>query len=114
MDEIEKQHKRFLAGASHFARHAAAHVVGGFGATYVAGHAIKSGAKAVAARNGEEIADFTPEQQEDANRVADEISRRFQSLSRTDVLEDLRKNTARLSAYHDMPYALFRYDPEQE
>ncbi len=103
MDETEKAHKRFLSGASHYARHTAGHVLGGFGAAYATGHAIKSGAKAAAARNREEIreeiAGFTPEQQQDANRVADEVSRRYPSLSRTDVLEDLRKNTARLGTF---------------
>lgn len=103
MDETERAHKRFLSGASHYARHTASHVLGGFGVAYLAGHAIKSGAHAVAARNREEIreeiAGFTPEQQHDANRVADEVARRYPSLSRTDVLEDLRKNTARLGTF---------------
>jgi hypothetical protein len=103
MEETERAHKRFHSGASHYARHTASHVLGGFGAAYATGHAIKSGAKAAAARNREEIreeiAGFTPEQQHDANRVADEVARRYPSLSRTDVLEDLRKNTARLGTF---------------
>jgi hypothetical protein len=103
MDETERAHKRFLSEARHYARHTASQVLGGFGASYATGHAIKSGAKAAAARNREEIreeiAGFSPEQLQDANRVADEVSRRFPSLSRTDVLEDLRKNTARLGTF---------------
>jgi hypothetical protein len=103
MDETERAHKRFLSGASHYARHTASHVLGGFGAAYATGHAIKAGAHAAAARNREEIreeiAGFTPEQQHDAHRVADEVARRYPSLSRTDVLEDLRKNTARLGTF---------------
>lgn len=100
INEADVAHKKFFKNAGHFARHTAAHVLGGFGAAYVAGHTIKKIAGAAGARNREgireEIAGFTPEQQGEANRVADEISMRHTSLSRTDILEDLRKNTARL------------------
>jgi hypothetical protein len=100
--EADEAHKKFFKGAGHFARHTAGHLVGGIGAAYIGAHAIKKVAEAAGERNREgireEIAGFTPEQQADANKVADQVSMRHPSLSRTDVLEDLRKNTARLGS----------------
>jgi hypothetical protein len=102
VDEAEKAHKRFYKTAGHVGRHAALHMIGGLGAGYLGAHAIGHIAKNAAERNREgireEMAGFTPDQQEEANRVADEISRRHPSLSRTENLEDLRKNTARLGS----------------
>jgi hypothetical protein len=43
--------------------------------------------------------------------MSDLIQRMKQSL---EPVLDLRDPRQRISAYHDMPYALFRYDPEEE
>jgi hypothetical protein len=103
LDETEKHHKKFLAGAGHFARHTTGHLIGGFGAAYVAGHGVKHVIKAAAERNRESIRydqmGMTPDEQAQANVVASRISSAYPSISRTEVLSDLRKNASRLGGF---------------
>jgi hypothetical protein len=103
VDEAEVAHKRFFKTAGHFARHTAGHLIGGIGGAYVAGHAVKSVVEAAADRNRAEVRyeqmGLTPAQFGEANVVADSISSRFPSMSRTDVIDDLRKNASRLGSF---------------
>jgi hypothetical protein len=99
VDEAHDSHKKYFATAAKFGVHAA----GIGGGAYLAHHVARSVARNAAARNREEIreemAGFSPEEKAQAQSVADEISKQYPSISRTDVMADLRKNTSRLGTF---------------
>lgn len=99
VDEAEKSHAKFYKTAGKFGLHAA----GLIGGSYTAERAFHSVAKHAAARNREEIREdmmgFSPDEKAEAERVANDISKKYPSLSRTDVMADLRKNTSRLGSF---------------
>jgi hypothetical protein len=99
VDDAHESHKKFFKTAGHYAMHAA----GIGGGAYLAGHAIKEVIKGAAARNREGIRyeqmGLTGDQLSEGNNIADTISAKFPSISRTEVLEDLRKNASRLGSF---------------
>lgn len=99
VEDTEKAHKKFFKGAASFGIHAA----GIGGAAYMAGHAIKTQVKSLAERSRAEVRydqmGLSPEQLGEANVVADSLSSKYPSISRTDVLDDLRKNASRLGSF---------------
>lgn len=103
VDDAHESHKKFFKSAGHMARHTAAHVIGGVGGAYFAGHAIKEVIKGAAERNRAGIKyeqmGLTGDQLAEGNDIADNISKKFPSISRTEVLDDLRKNASRLGSW---------------
>jgi hypothetical protein len=98
-EDADKSHKKFFKGAGNFALHAA----GIGGAAYATGHAIRAGAVAASARNRAgvryEQMGLSDGQLGEGNVIADSISSKFPSISRTEVLDYLRSNASRLGSW---------------
>ncbi|MGC2782161.1 MAG: hypothetical protein WA418_41660, partial [Bradyrhizobium sp.] len=107
VDETGKAHDKFFAKAGKhvgkFTRHAAMHAVGIGSAVYAAGHAIRSTAEGVAERGRAttryEQMGLSQSELEEGQGIASQISSKFPSISRTEVLDYLRSNASRLGSW---------------
>ncbi|SFO25875.1 hypothetical protein SAMN05216330_102439 [Bradyrhizobium sp. Ghvi] len=98
-EDADKAHSKFFKRAGHFALHAA-----GIGtATYAAGRAIHSTAEAYGKRGRAltryDLMGMSDQEVSEGGAIADAISSRFPSISRTEVLDYLRSNAARLGSW---------------
>lgn len=109
IEEAHSAHEKYAARekvfhrAAHSGLHNVAHIVGIGGGAYAGAHVVREIGKMAGERNREDIrediAGFSPEEKEEAQGVADYISRKYPSISRTEAMEDLRKNASRLGSF---------------
>ncbi|WP_354133654.1 hypothetical protein [Bradyrhizobium sp. S3.9.1] len=103
VDDTEKSHKKFFAGAASSAARFGMHAAGLVGGAYMAGHAIRSSVATAGAQNRAAVRydqmGLSESQLGEANIMADSLSSKYPSISRADVLDDLRKNASRLGSF---------------
>jgi hypothetical protein len=103
-DRFVKGHKkRWREAAGHFATHAALHAAGIGTGVYFAGHAIRStiegyGERGRAITRYEQMG-LTDNQLAEGENIANAISTKFPSISRTEALDFLRTNASRLGSW---------------
>ncbi|MDR3405338.1 MAG: hypothetical protein P4L99_22785, partial [Chthoniobacter sp.] len=89
----------FFKEAGHFAVHAA---LGG-GALYAGAHAVRGAVENAAERNRAEVRydqmGLSEAQLGEGRMIADRIAEKYPSISRTETLDDLRKNASRLGSW---------------
>jgi hypothetical protein len=101
-EAAEKAQQRFYRGGAGAARFAA-HAIGIGGGAYAAGRALHAGAKQIGER-GRELARYSlggiePQERAAAEAKADELSAKYPSVSRTEVLSHIRQLRARLGSF---------------
>ncbi|MCK1753808.1 hypothetical protein IVA78_00855 [Bradyrhizobium sp. 137] len=103
VDDAEKAHKRFFASAASSAARFGLHAAGLVGGAYMAGHAVRATVKTAGAQNRAAVRyeqmGLSDSQLGEANILADSLSARYPTISRADVLDDLRKNASRLGSF---------------